>query len=76
MGLIVGSWGRGLSWAGGGGGIVYHSLIHCLCRSSSRVVMGKDCGRGKEQLGAKAHTACYVAVGEEGGPKIRDSTHC
>ena len=32
--------------------------------------MGKDRGRGYEQLGAKAHTACYVAEGEEGGPKI------
>ena len=32
--------------------------------------MGKDCGRGNEQLGAKAHTACYVAEGEVGGPKI------
>ena len=32
--------------------------------------MGKDCGRGNEQLGVKAYTACYVAEGDVGGPKI------
>jgi len=31
--------------------------------------MGKDCGRGNEQLSVKAHTVCYVAKGEVGGPK-------
>ena len=33
-------------------------------------VMGKDCGRGNEQLRAIAHTAYYVAEREVGGPKI------
>ena len=32
--------------------------------------MGKDCGQGNEQLGAKAQTVCYVTKGEVGGPKI------
>ena len=32
--------------------------------------MGKDCGRGKEQLGAQGHAACFVAEGEVGGSKI------
>ena len=32
--------------------------------------MEKDCGRGNEQLSAKAHTACYVADGGVEGPKI------
>ena len=32
--------------------------------------MGKDCGRGNEQLSVRTHTVCYVAEGEVGGPKI------
>ena len=37
----------------------------------SLITYTAHCGRSNnEQLGAKAHTACYVAEGEVGGPKI------
>ena len=32
--------------------------------------MGKDCGRGNEQLDEKALAVCHVAEGEGGGQKI------
>ena len=38
--------------------------------------MGKDCGRGNEQLGAKELAVNNVAEGEVGGPKIPKNLPC
>ena len=47
----------------------FHALIMPLIVSRGQVTE-KDCCRGNERLGAKAHAACFVAEGDMGRSEI------